>query len=129
MVVDNEGHRSTVAHGIVNNEEEELLTKFMGAFTMYNTLECAQTEAVLVYKSWMEINAVQSMMPIAKIHLCKWHALRAMRLALPKLMEERQERAMNLVKNVVYAYTKEKFQEALEVLYDQLDLQRFKKYF
>ena len=65
-MVDNEGHRSTVAHGIVNNEEEELLTKFMSAFTKYNTLECAQTEAVLVNKSLMEINAIQSMMPIAK---------------------------------------------------------------
>ena len=77
----------------------------------------------------MEINAVQSMMPIAKIHLCVWHALHVMRLALPKLKAERQERAMELVKNVVYAYTKEKFQEALEVLYDQPDLQGFKKYF
>ena len=129
MEVDNEGHGRAVAHGIINNEKEELLTKFMSAFTKFNTLECAQTEAVLVDKSWMEINAVQSVMPIAKIHLCVWHALRAMRLALPKLKEERQERVMELVKDVVYAYTKEKFDEALEVLYDQPDLQGFKKYF
>ena len=103
MVVENEGHGRIVAHGFVNNEKEELLTKFRSAFTKYNTLECAQTEAVLVNKTWMEINAVQSMMPIVKIHLCKWHALRAMRQALPKLKEERQERAMEMVKNVVYA--------------------------
>ena len=66
MVVDNEGHGRTVAHGIINNEKEELLTKLMSAFTKFNTLECDRTEAVLVNKSWMEINAIQSMMPIVK---------------------------------------------------------------
>ena len=116
MVVDGNNSGQVVAYGLVINECAETVTKLMEVFVKYNQSQASHVESVIIDKDFSEIKAVKSVLPEAKIIICKFHVIQAIQRALKGYTSADKESVMEIIHKLLRCSPVEEYDKLVDQL-------------
>ena len=123
LVEDGNGESEIVCIWIVNQEDNQIITKMMGSFKNHNH-DWEKVECIITDKDMTERQVLKEQLPQADLQICLFHVLKAMRreITAEKLGISQAERqlALEILSKIVYSKTEASYEELKKQLQDSV---------
>ena len=123
LVEDGNGESEIVCIWIVNQEDNQTITKMMESFKNHNH-DWEKVECIITDKDMTERQVLKEQFPQADLQICLFHVLKAMRreITAEKLGISQAERqlALEILSKIVYSKTEASYEELKKQLQDSV---------
>lgn len=122
---DADGHSEIVGVGLIQSEDHDTFTWLLETFRKHNEEACKKLQCVMTDKDLLEREVLKQVFLNVPTYICRFHSLKTFNRVISNMKDlspEEKLEALEILQNMTYSESEEKFQELYTKLKDTMPI-------